>query len=146
MSIRSKPVSKRLHSSEKPATNNDASFARQTAGATARSQSSDGGPRAGGAYHLLWHLVNETRREIRLARLEYPLDQLRIDRLMETLAWLLVVLLPYERPKLKPVAAPSQPHLAPEEMVEKLAELSAEELELLDKVALKIHGAPEGSE
>jgi hypothetical protein len=91
--------------------------------------------------------VDETRREIRSARLEYPPDRLRIDRLRETLERLLERLLLYERPKLEPVAAPSQPHLTEEEMARKVAKrLSAEELEQLEKLVLKIHGAPEGSE
>jgi hypothetical protein len=91
--------------------------------------------------------VDETRREIRSARLEYPPDQLRIDRLRETLGRLLVTLLLYERPKLEPIAAPSRPHLTEEEMARKVAKLlSLEEIEQLDKLLLKIHGAPEEAE
>jgi hypothetical protein len=55
-------------------------------------------------------------------------------------------LLPYERPRLQVVKVKSdhdQAHIAPEEMGKSLAKaLTPEELELLDKVALKLVSAP----
>jgi hypothetical protein len=144
MGLRS--VSKQLRASEKPATKDNGSFARQTVGAAARSQSSDGGPRAVAAYRQLRHLADETRREIRSARLEYPPDQVRIDRLGQTLGRLLVTLLLYERPKLEPVAAPSEPHLTPEEQADMMLKVcSAEELAVLVRIGQKLN-ATEGAE
>jgi hypothetical protein len=87
-------------------------------------RSADGSASVGEAYLLLWELADETRRQLLWARIEYPRDQSRIDHLMASLERPLTKLLPYERPKRKPVAPPQVD----------LSKLTDEELCVLAKI------------
>jgi hypothetical protein len=95
----------------------------------------------GDAYLALWSHLIEMRNYWHGAQTQERRD-FYLMRYTETLKWLL----PYERPRLQVVKVKNdhdQAHMAPEEMAKSLAKaLTLEELELLDKVALKLVSAP----
>jgi hypothetical protein len=95
----------------------------------------------GDSYLALWSHLIELRNQWHNNHAEAD-RRYYAERYAEVLRWLL----PYERPKLQVVKVktePGTPQLAPEEMARSLAKaLTPEELELLDKVALKLVAPP----
>jgi hypothetical protein len=94
----------------------------------------------GDSYLALWSHLIEMRNHWHYAKSQDRKDYY-LERYAETLRWLL----PYERPRLQVVKvdASAKPQQSPEEMARALAKaLTPEELELLDKVALKLVSAP----
>jgi hypothetical protein len=95
----------------------------------------------GDSYLALWSHLIEMRNHWHYAKSQDRKDYY-LERYTETLRWLL----PYERPRLQVVKVKSDAehqHVDPEEMARALAKaLTPEELELLDRVALKMVSAP----
>jgi hypothetical protein len=94
----------------------------------------------GDAYLALWSHLIEVRNEW-----HYEKDRKRKDFLAHRYSEVLRWLLPYERPRLQVVKVKTDQdqQREPEEMAKALAKaLTPEELELLDKVALKLVAAP----
>jgi hypothetical protein len=94
----------------------------------------------GDAYLALWSHLIEVRNEW-----HYEKDRKRKDFLAHRYSEVLKWLLPYERPRLQVVKVKTDQDQVrePEEMARALAKaLTPEELELLDKVALKLVSAP----
>jgi hypothetical protein len=95
----------------------------------------------GDSYLGLWSLLIELRNSWHHAN-----SQERKDHFRREYTDVLKALLPYERPRLQVVKVKTDheaERIAPEEMAKSLAKaLTPEELELLDKVALKLVSAP----
>jgi hypothetical protein len=91
----------------------------------------------GDSYLALWSHLIEMRNSW-----HHATSQERKDFYLQRYEDVLIKLLPYERPRLAVVKVKSeheQQHIPPEEMARALAKaLTPEELELLDKVALKL--------
>jgi hypothetical protein len=96
----------------------------------------------GDAYLGLWAHLIELRNQWHSQQ-----SQERKDYFSERYCDVLIKLLPFERPRLQVVRVKSeyeQQHIDPETMARSLAKmLSPQELELLDKIAIKMVAAPE---
>jgi hypothetical protein len=96
----------------------------------------------GDAYRGLWAILHDYRNEMLKARSEK-----RRDYLMAQVANTLYRILPFERPRLQTVKFQGDPDAQirdPQELAETMAKvLTQEELELLDKVALKLVSGPD---
>jgi hypothetical protein len=95
----------------------------------------------GDAYRGLWGILHDYREEMLKTRSEK-----RRDYLMAQVATTLYRILPFERPRLQTVKLqgdPDAPIMDPDQLAETMAKtLTLDELELLDKVALKLVTGP----